>query len=139
MKILFVDDEPDFLEVILKRMRKRGVDATGVQDGDEAVALLEKDGFDVVVLDVKLGGGVSGIDILKQIKQRKPLTEVIMLTGHALLEAAKEGIENGAFDFMVKPAGIDELFYKICDACKKKTIQEAKISCIEKLIKDPNP
>ena len=138
MRVLFVDDEADFLEVILKRMKKRDIEALGVQDGDQAIEMIERDLFDVVVLDVRLGSGRSGIEVLKDIKCRKPLVEVIMLTGHALLEAAKEGIANGAFDYMVKPADIDELFYKICDAFKKKSIQEAKISCIDKLMKIPN-
>lgn len=136
MRVLFVDDEADFLDVLLKRMRKRDIEATGIQDGDLAIELVEKDHFDVVVLDMQLAGGKNGMEILKMIKTRKPLVEVIILTGHALLDFAREGIQNGAFDYLVKPAEIDELYYKISDACKKKSLQEAKIHCIDKLIED---
>ncbi len=136
MKVLFVDDETDFLDIIVKRMKKRQIDADGVSDGEKALARLEQDPCDVVVLDVKMPGFKSGIDILKEIKCRWPLIEVIMLTGHAMLDAARAGMENGAFDYMVKPADIDELFYKINDAYQKKSLQESKIKKIEHIMKE---
>jgi DNA-binding NtrC family response regulator len=136
MKVLFVDDETDFLDIIIKRMKKRNVDADGVSDGDKALERIEKDPCDVVVLDVKMPGFKSGIEILKEIKCRWPLIEVIMLTGHAMLDAARAGMENGAFDYMVKPADIDELYYKIKDAHQKKSLQESKIKKIENIIKE---
>lgn len=136
MKVLFVDDEIDLIEVIIKRMTKRNIEAVGISDGNQAIALIEKDAFDVVVLDVKMPGGRSGIEILKEIKCRWPLIEVIILTGHAVLDAARAGMENGAFDFMVKPADIDELYYKIKDAYQKKSLQESKIKGIENIIKE---
>jgi DNA-binding NtrC family response regulator len=136
MKVLFVDDEIDLIEVIIKRMTKRNIEAVGISDGNQAIALIEKDAFDVVVLDVKMPGGRSGIEILKEIKCRWPLIEVIILTGHAVLDAARAGMENGAFDFMVKPADIDELYYKIKDAYQKKSLQESKIKGIENIMKE---
>ena len=126
MKVLFVDDETGFLDVIIKRIRKREIDASGVSDGEQALDRIAKDNIDVVVLDVKMPGNRNGIMILKEIKSRWPLIEVIMLTGHAMLEAARSGMDNGAFDYIVKPVDIDELYYKIGDAYKKKTLQEAK-------------
>jgi DNA-binding NtrC family response regulator len=136
MKVLFVDDEIDLIEVIIKRMTKRNIEAVGISDGNQAIALIEKDAFDVVVLDVKMPGGRNGIEILKEIKCRWPLIEVIILTGHAVLDAARAGMENGAFDFMVKPADIDELYYKIKDAYQKKSLQESKIKGIENIMKE---
>lgn len=136
MKVLFVDDETDFLEIIIKRMKKRDVDAVGVSDPDQAISFIEKNLFDVVILDAKMPGGKSGIEILKEIKCRRPLVEVIMLTGHATLDAAREGMENGAFDYMVKPADIDELIYKIKDAHQKKSLQESKIKGISDIMKN---
>lgn len=135
VNVLFVDDEAGFLDVITKRMTKRGVPSVGVADGEEALALIEKQPFDVVVLDVRMPGCRSGIEILKEIKTRWPLVEVIMLTGHALLEVAKTGMENGAFDYLVKPADFDELYYKIRDAGQKKKLQETKIKGIENIMK----
>ncbi|MFZ0451705.1 MAG: response regulator [Desulfatiglandaceae bacterium] len=125
-KVLFVDDERDFLETLMKRMKKRGVDASGVNSGEEALAWLDESPPDVVVLDVKMPG-MDGIEILREIKKRRPLIEVIMLTGHANVEVAIEGMELGAFDYLMKPMAIDELFYKLQDAYKKKSVHEQKI------------
>ncbi len=136
MKVLFVDDEIDFLEIILKRMKKRGIDAMGAATEEQAMETISKNSIDVVILDVKMPGGRSGIEILTEIKYRWPLIEVIMLTGHAMLEAARDGMEKGAFDYIVKPADIDDLFYKINDACKKKSLQELKIKHIDKIMKE---
>jgi DNA-binding NtrC family response regulator len=125
-KVLFVDDERDFLETLMKRMKKRGVDASGVNSGEEALAWLDESPPDVVVLDVKMPG-MDGIEIWREIKKRRPLIEVIMLTGHANVEVAIEGMELGAFDYLMKPMAIDELFYKLQDAYKKKSVHEQKI------------
>ncbi len=125
-KVLFVDDEIDFLETLLKRMKKRGVDVTGVGSGEEALSFLDTNQVDVVVLDVKMPG-MDGIETLREIKRRHPLVEVIMLTGHANLEVAIEGMELGAFDYLMKPMDIDELLYKVEDAYKKKSLHEQKI------------
>ena len=131
--VLFVDDEEDYLTTLLKRMRKRNIDASGVGSGEDALTHLAKQPADVVVLDVRMPG-MSGIETLRKIKERAPLTEVIMLTGHASLEVAREGMELGAFDYLMKPVGIDELLYKLEDAYKKKTIQEAKIDALDAML-----
>ena len=134
MTVLFVDDEPDFLQTLLKRMRKRDVNAAGVGSGEEALVHLAQFPADVVVLDVRMPG-MGGIETLRAIKKKTPLTEVVMLTGHASLEVAREGMENGAFDYLMKPVDIDDLLYKIQDACHKKTIQEAKIKTLNMMLK----
>ncbi len=131
--VLFVDDEEDYLTTLLKRMRKRDVEAAGVGSGEEALAYLDSHLADVVVLDVRMPG-MDGIETLRQIKKTAPLTEVIMLTGHASLEAAREGMELGAFDYLMKPVDIDELLYKLEDAYKNKTIQEAKIKALDAML-----
>ncbi|MBU0993896.1 MAG: response regulator [Proteobacteria bacterium] len=135
VKVLFVDDETNFLDIIIKRMKKRHIDAFGVSDGNQAIERIHNEKFDVVVLDFKMPGCRSGIEILKEIKVRWPLIEVIMLTGHAMLNTARAGMENGAFDYIVKPADIDELSYKINDAYQKKSLQERKIKGIDDIIK----
>jgi DNA-binding NtrC family response regulator len=126
LKVLFVDDEIDFLETLMKRMKKRGVDVAGVGSGEEALDYLYNQPVDVVVLDVRMPG-IGGINTLREIKKIDPLMEVIMLTGHASIEAAIEGMESGAFDYLMKPADFDELFYKLQDAFKRRTIQKQKI------------
>lgn len=127
MKVLFVDDEAGFLDIIIKRFRKRNIDTLGVPDGEQALHHIAEGNFDVVVLDVQMPGHRSGIKVLEEIKSRWPLIEVIMLTGHAMLDSARAGMDNGAFDYIVKPVDFDELYYKIIDAYKKKSLQEAKL------------
>jgi DNA-binding NtrC family response regulator len=125
--VLLVDDEIGFLEALVKRLVRRNVDATAVHSGADALVQIEDRPLDVVILDVKMPG-MDGLETLREIKKRRPLVEVIMLTGHADVEVAIEGMEQGAFDYLMKPCDIDELMYKIQDAREKKAIQEAKIS-----------
>ena len=131
--VLFVDDEVDFLDTLLKRMKKRQVNVSGVKSGEEALEWLAKNTADVIVLDVRMPG-MDGIRTLKEIKKLNPLVEIIMLTGHANLEVAREGMQLGAFDYLMKPIDIDELLYKVQDAFKKKSIQEQKIKSIKDVI-----
>ena len=131
--VLFVDDEVDFLDTLIKRMKKRRVNVAGVKSGEEALEWLTGNTTDVVVLDVRMPG-MDGIKVLKEIKKTNPLVEIIMLTGHANLEVAREGMQLGAFDYLMKPIDIDELLYKVQDAYKKKSIQEQKIKTIKEVI-----
>ncbi|MFO7560213.1 MAG: response regulator [Desulfobacterales bacterium] len=125
-KVLFVDDEIEFLETLIKRIKKRGITASGVKSGEEAIGFLSENQADIVVLDVRMPG-MDGIQTLRKIKKENPLIEVIMLTGHACLEVAREGMEIGAFDYLMKPIDIDELIYKLEDAYSKIKIQKEKI------------
>ena len=128
--VLLVDDEAEFVETLVKRLRKRKVNTAAVGSGEEALKILEEMPIDVVVLDVKMPG-MDGIETLRKIKKINPLIEVIMLTGHANMEVAIEGMELGAFDYLMKPMDIDELLYKLQDAYKKKWLQEGKIKQME--------
>jgi DNA-binding NtrC family response regulator len=130
--VLLVDDEGEFLDTLVKRIQKRNVNATGVNSGEEALAFLGKSPVDVVVLDVRMPG-MDGIETLRALKRQHPLTEVIMLTGHASLEVAIEGMELGAFDYLMKPVEIDDLLYKLQDANKRRSIQLEKIKGMGKL------
>ncbi|PQP33345.1 two-component system response regulator, partial [Desulfobacteraceae bacterium SEEP-SAG9] len=81
-------DEIDFLETIINRLEKRKLDAKGVTSGEEAIALLKEEMFDVIILDIKMPGGMDGIEALREIKKIQPLTEVLLLTGHASVETS---------------------------------------------------
>ena len=129
-RVLLVDDEVGFLETLVKRLKRRNVDVDAVYSGADALARFETEPADVVVLDVKMPG-MDGLATLREIKKCRPLVEVIMLTGHADVDVAIEGMEQGAFDYLMKPCDIDELLYKIQDAHEKKSIQEAKISRVQ--------
>jgi DNA-binding NtrC family response regulator len=128
--ILLVDDEPDFLYPLVKRLSKRDLVIQSAGSGQEALDVIQQKQIDVVVLDVKMPG-MDGLETLRRIKAYNGLIEVIMLSGHASLDAAIEGMENGAFDYLMKPVDFDELFFKLQDAYKKKVIQESKIASIK--------
>jgi DNA-binding NtrC family response regulator len=132
IKVLLVDDEAEFSETLIKRMKKRNVDITGVRSGEEALQTLDQGPIDVVILDVRMPG-MDGVETLRVLKKRHPLIEVIMLTGHASVEVAVQGMEFGAFDYLMKPMQIDDLLYKIQDAHQQKIIQEQKIENIERM------
>ncbi|WP_309574001.1 response regulator [Desulfoferrobacter suflitae] len=131
--VLLVDDEPEFLETLVKRLKKRKLTVHGVKSGEEALQWLTKESVDVVVLDVKMPG-MDGIEALRQIKQNHPLVEVIMLTGHASMEVAIEGMELGAFDYLMKPMDIDELLYKLQDAYQKQSLRRQKIKKMKEVV-----
>ena len=123
--VLIVDDEDDFRSTLIKRLVKRKVNAIGAESGIKALELMNTKPADIVVLDVKMPG-MDGIETLATIKQKYPLTEVIMLTGHANIEAALEGMDCGAFDYLMKPTEIDDLLFKLEDAYHKKILHERK-------------
>ena len=126
-KVLLVDDEVPFVETMLKRLSKRDFEIFTAYSGQEALGQLEAHrSIDIVVLDVKMPG-MDGIATLKEIKQHFPLVEVIMLTGHATVESAIEGMKLGAFDYLMKPAEIDELVNKVKKAEKIKRDREERI------------
>jgi DNA-binding NtrC family response regulator len=127
IKLLLVDDEKAFLDTISKRLEKRDMDVAAVHGGEDALAALEtRKNTEVVILDVKMPG-MDGIQTLIEIKKRFPLVEVIMLTGHATVETAIDGMKMGAFDYLMKPCDIDVLVAKASDAADKKRRHEDKI------------
>ncbi|MGD8562939.1 MAG: response regulator [Desulfarculaceae bacterium] len=117
-KVLLVDDERDFLESLGQRLRLRGFEVTCAASGPEALAALEKSRAEVTVLDVGMPG-MDGVAVLKEIKRRYQGVEVIMLTGHADLEASLAGMQLGFFDYLTKPVSIDRLSEKIRAAAEK--------------------
>lgn len=126
-RVLVVDDEEDFLETLVNRLGKRDIDATGVLSGEEAIKTMEEKLFDVVILDIKMPGGMDGIECLREIKKIQPLAEVILLTGHASVETSIEGMKLGAFDYLLKPIKLEDLMTKLAQAFEKKDIHEQKI------------
>jgi len=134
--VMLVDDEVPFVETMTKRLDKRGLKIVSASSGEEALKTLkENDTVDVIVLDVKMPG-MDGIETLQKIKKNYPLKEVIMLTGHATVETAIEGMKLGAFDYLMKPCDIDTLVAKVDEAAKKKKSHDEKIeqARIEELV-----
>ncbi len=115
INILLVDDEKGYLNVLSNRLSKRSIHATKAFSGTEAIQILRKNDFDVVVLDLKMED-MDGIEVLKVIKKMVPELPVIILSGHGSQTAAREGISLGAFDYLTKPCELSELIEKIKQA-----------------------
>lgn len=125
-RVLVVDDEAEFRDLTVKRLDKRGLKAAGAASGEEALVAIDRTLVDVVLLDVKMPG-MDGIETLREIKRRKPLIEVVLLTGHASVDSGIEGMKLGAFDYLMKPIELDSLLDKLADAYEKKRLHEEKI------------
>jgi DNA-binding NtrC family response regulator len=126
VRVLLVDDEEQFVETLAMRLEARDFAVATAFNGDQALDYIKGKDVDVVVLDV-LMPGLSGIDTLREMKRIRPLTEVIMLTGHATVETAIEGMKLGAFDYLMKPTEIEDLVDKINKAQRRKAEQEERI------------
>ncbi len=126
IRVLLVDDEQQFLDQLAERLKIREYDVSTCLSGEEALEKVRKYNFDVCILDVAMPG-LDGIETLREIKRLKPLIEVIMLTGHATVESAIEGMKLGAFDYLLKPTQTDDLVIKVETANKRKAEQEERI------------
>jgi len=119
IRLLLVDDEQSFVDVLSKRLTRRGLTVTTALCGAEALRLLRKMEFDVMILDLKMEE-MSGLDVLKTVRIVAPETPVIMLTGHGSEQSAREGITLGASDYLLKPCDLDELLSKVIKAASKR-------------------
>lgn len=118
IRLLLVDDEEGFVNVITNRLGKRGIDTVKALSGTDGIQALRKQDFDVAVLDLKMED-MDGIEVLKIFKKMVPEMPVIMLTGHGSERAAREGLEQGAFDYLSKPCELQDLVSKIREAISK--------------------
>jgi DNA-binding NtrC family response regulator len=135
---LLADDEERFLTTTRTLLEKRGVTTFVASNGLDALKVMDQHPIDVVVLDVKMPG-VDGVEVLHHAKRKHPLIEVIMLTGHASVESAVEGLKLGAFDYVTKPCEISDLMGKVKEAYARKHALEEKLqkAKIEKIIRHP--
>jgi DNA-binding response OmpR family regulator len=118
IKLLFVDDEKGFVDVVSKRLAKRAIQSTKAYSGAEAILALRREDFDLALLDLKMDD-LDGIEVLKIFKKMSPALKVIMLTGHGSEEAAREGIRCGAADYLTKPCDFEDLVEKIRSVCAR--------------------
>lgn len=137
-QLLLVDDEERFLKTTKILLEKKGLDVFTATNGLEAIRILDEHRIDVVILDVKMPG-IDGVEVLRKTKQKYPLLEVIMLTGHASVESAVEGLKLGAFDYVMKPCDIMDLLDKVNQAYDKKQAMEDKIrkAKVERIVSHP--
>jgi two-component system, OmpR family, response regulator len=125
LKILVVDDDPITLLLLEKRLKKEEYDIVTAKNGTEAIALISRDYFDVVVTDLKMPGGLDGIDVLEASKAVNNRTEVILITAHATVDTAVAAMKKGASDYLQKPINFDELMIRL-----------GKISNMKQLVKN---
>jgi DNA-binding NtrC family response regulator len=125
-RVMIVDDEKEFTETLSERLRIREYNVTESLSGKDALEKIRGYNFDVIILDVAMPG-LNGVETLREIKKIKPLTEVIMLTGHATVESAIEGMKLGAYDYLLKPCETEELIAKIDKAYARKAEHEERI------------
>ena len=126
MRIMLVDDEERYLQTTKKLIEKKGFEVLTAQSGKDALEKLKLQNVHVVILDVKMPG-MDGNETLKAIRTLYPLVEVIMLTGHATLSSSIDGLESGAYDFLMKPADIEIIIEKALEAFEKRQRLEEKI------------
>jgi DNA-binding NtrC family response regulator len=125
-RLLLVDDEEMFLEYLSKRLIRQKYDVTTCLNGEDAIEKIKDSDFDVAIIDVIMPG-IDGIETMREIKKMKPLTEAIILTGHASRELGVEGMRLGAYDYLRKPCDPEDLVIKIKEAFKKKVESEIRI------------
>lgn len=120
-KVLLVDDEKEFLEIMTDRMKARDIDVTTATSAHQALEIIEKEAFDAIILDFQMPG-MDGMDALKAIKAKKPEAQIILLTGYATIEKSVEAMKFGATDFIEKPADLEVLAEKIKNAKAEKML-----------------
>lgn len=122
-KVLVVDDEEKVRKYMSRLLKNRGFHVDTAADGALALSMIAEKDFDIVLLDV-LMPGIDGITVLKEVKKTKPLTEVIMLTGNASVDTGIEGMRLGAFDYLLKPVDLDNLYLCLKEAFEQKKFRE---------------
>lgn len=134
-KVLLVDDEEDFLKTLAERLEARGLKVNTATSGEEAVSDTEKNGYDLIVLDLSMPG-IDGLETLKRIKIKQPEAEIIMLTGQGSIRTGIEAMKLGAEDYLQKPVNISVLMDKISEARSKRMLilQSKSVAEIEKIL-----
>ncbi len=120
LTLLLVDDEVEFLEPMKARLERRGVQCSTAASGEEALEALAGTAFDCAVVDVKMPG-MDGLELLRRMRRQFPKTAVILLTGHASIELGVQGMELGAFEYVLKPVELDELLDTVRRAAEQRS------------------
>lgn len=131
-KVMLVDDEEEFIELMSQRLETRGLKIITVTSGEEAIEMADDQNLDVAVVDFAMPG-IDGIETLRQIKEKRPDIEIIMLTGQGTIQSGIEAMKHGAIDYLEKPVDLNVLMEKIRQAKKqrmsaleKKSAEEVK-------------
>ena len=126
-RILLVDDEEEFTQILSKRMQSRGIGVDTAASGREAIQKAKANSYDAIILDLAMPE-MDGIETLKLMLQEKPDLQVILLTGHATLQKGVEAVKLGAMDFLEKPAEIEKLLERISQAKSRRMLLVEKLA-----------
>jgi len=132
-RVLLVDDDEDFLDIMSERMAARDMEVVTATSAEDALEKIEKESFDAIILDFMMPG-MDGLETLKEIKSKKPELQIILLTGYATIEKGVEAIKLGAMDVVEKPADLEVLTQKVKKAEARKAVIVEKRT--EERIKD---
>ncbi len=123
--ILVVDDELSMRELLEYMLNKEGYEVTCAENGRKAIRLLEKNQYDLLLCDIKLGD-ISGLDVLRASKKSNQDTVVILISAYASTETAVEAMNEGAYDYVPKPFDKDELIHTVAKALDIRTVEHEK-------------
>lgn len=134
-RILVVDDEESIREFLNIMLKKEGYDVTCVEDGQKADEILKKKSFELVISDLQMPH-ITGLELLKIVKDNYPNTLFMLITAFGTTETAVEAMKNGAYDYITKPFKLDEVRINIANALKSKTLENENISLKRELTKE---
>lgn len=120
IKILIADDEVEFASTLVTRLQLRNFQTMMTNSGEATLAAVAMDPPDLLLLDLKMPD-LDGLEVLAKLKVDHPSLKVIILTGHGSFDAGREGMELGAFDYIMKPIDLNRLIEKINEACQTDT------------------
>lgn len=129
-KVLLVDDEEEFCDLLSERLGNRGMKVDTVNSGEDAVSKVDNESFDAIIVDLSMPG-IDGLETLRRIKEKRPDLEIIMLTGHATVQNSIEAMKLGAEDLLEKPVDLKALMEKIKEAKHKRMVVLEKKSSDE--------
>ena len=119
LRILIVDDEEELVSTLAERLALRGFEVESATGGAHALRHIREGSYSVLILDVKMPG-TGGLELMAQIKRNNPELPVILFTGHGSAADAERGMQEGAFDYVIKPVDIDVLIAKLRSAIAGK-------------------
>src|SRR5215467_14028856 len=132
LRILFADDEKSLQEFMRSELPRLGHEVTVCPDGRAAIKALEKGAFDAALLDLRMPG-MTGIELLEQLKQSTPDTEAIVMTGHASMETAIDAMRLGAFDYITKPCKLAEIEAVLRKVADKRVLEHKNLALESRL------
>ncbi len=135
-KVLLVDDEENFLEVLSERLETRGLKVSTATSGEDALDQAEGQNFDAIIVDLAMPG-IDGIETLRRLKEKNSDLEIIILTGHASVKKGVDAMKLGAEDFLEKPVDMAILLEKIREAKHKRMIilEKKSLDKVGKILK----